>query len=595
MRRRFERLIFAALMLLIPFFAAGEDISLQKARQTAEMFFNNYGVPTRSGSGLTLVNADEVAATRNGAEVAFYIFNRQGGGFAIVSALDAACPILGYSLDHEFGTDDDMPENLAQWLDLYRRQIAERRKSGKGATPQELARWNEIYSPTRTGLPQTVNLNTAEWGQGAPYNGLCPLDADGKKTIAGCTNIAIGQVMYYHKHPKSGTGTLPSYTKNDITIPKLTLGHEYKWDKMIHKYKGTTYTQEQADAVARLVYDVAVMGQASFGSSATSTSTSSAAPKLRTHFGYDNAMVRYSRDYTDDATWKGLMKEELAKMRPIIMTASSTSGGSHAFVVDGYDASDRFHVNWGWNGSSNGYYYISAFGSYVIGQVIWTGVQPDKGNNYVYNLAIRTTTQSGVTYNGIDYQSGTATKGGSIKVRFGAIYNYSPSGQSFSGELNFGHFSKDGTLKSIMMNESVSFSLNSGSYSWSTALRELMITQPIERGDYVEPLYRPSGYTEWQHYYNAANPDDDITGQFPLHMSDYSSLKYTKGSRKFIIYTFTGSKFVLYDKDGNSVRSGSITNTSYTLNLTDTEKYPPGTYTLSLTSGDQSLSFNIIL
>ncbi|MBO4768292.1 MAG: C10 family peptidase [Bacteroidales bacterium] len=589
MTRRLHILLLIGL-LLAPSAAQAEDISLDKARKVAESFFNRLGASTRSSSPLILVNADEVAATRSASEVAFYIFNRQGGGFAIVSALDAACPILGYSTDHEFGTGDDMPENLAEWLDLYRQQIAERRKSGKPATAEELARWEEASFPTRADLPRSVNLNTAEWGQGAPFNRLCPLDTNGKKTIAGCTNIAISQVMFYHKHPHHGTGTLPGYTKKGITIPALPLGHEYQWDKMLHKYKGVSYTEEQGDAAARIVYDVAVMGQASFGNSGTATAVSMS--KLCTYFGYDKALIRYAHNSSDDASWKAIMKEEIARNLPIVMSGSSASGAAHAFVIDGYDASDRFHINWGWNGSSNGYYQLNAFGSYTLSQVIWTGIKPDDGGSFVYNMSI-VTKFSGVTYKGIDYQSGTPTPGSSIKVRFGAVYNYSFT--SFSGQYNFGHFSKDGTLKSIMMETPYTMTtLPANTFYGSTAQRELAITQPIERGDYVEALFRADENSEWQHFYNAANPNDNITGQFPLHISDYSTMSYAMGSRKFVISTFTGSKFVI-TKDGEQVRSGTIGNTNYNINLSDTDKYPPGKYTFTITCGEQSLSFDVIL
>ena len=80
-----SRILFGALILLLfPLSALAEDISLSKARSVAETFFNKYGVSTRSSSQLTLVNAEEVSGTRSSSEISFYIFNRQGGGFAIV-------------------------------------------------------------------------------------------------------------------------------------------------------------------------------------------------------------------------------------------------------------------------------------------------------------------------------------------------------------------------------------------------------------------------------------------------------------------------------------------------------------------------------
>lgn len=52
-------------------------------------------------------------------------------------------------------------------------------------------------------------------------------------------------------------------------------------------------------------------------------------------------------------------------------------GGGHAFVCDGYDsATGLFHFNWGWSGSGNGYYRLSALNPTVQG----TG-----GNSAGYN------------------------------------------------------------------------------------------------------------------------------------------------------------------------------------------------------------------
>ena len=343
---------------------------------------------------------------------------------------------------------------------------------------------------------------------------------------------------------------------------------------------------------ARFVYDIAVMAQASFGNSATSASTGSTVPRLRTYFGYDKGMIRYSRSYLDDSAWKAMLKEEIGNNYPVIFSATNaSSGGGHAFVVDGYDSNDSFHVNWGWNGSSNGYYQLSAFGSYTIGQVAYTRIKPDAGNPIQYNLALRFSDGKG---KGIEYVSGAATRGGSITVNLGLIYNYSYN--SCSADISFGHFSKDGTLKSIMMDEPFHISLGSGSFYTSAHTGKVInITQPIERGDYVEPLFRPDGYTEWQHFYNAANPGNDIVGRLPLHIKDFSTLKYSLGSRKFTISTFTGSKFVITNSAGEEVRNGSIGSPNYILNMTDTEKYPSGKYTITITCGEQLLSFNVVI
>ena len=139
-------LFFAALFLLAAPVLKADDISLGKARTAAEMFFAQCGVDTRAGSQLTLLGTDlTTEPTRSGENAAWYVFNRQGGGFVIISGLDAAYPVLGYSLEHSFCPLEEMPSHMKEWMDLYRDQINERRGSGKPATDAELARWKDTW------------------------------------------------------------------------------------------------------------------------------------------------------------------------------------------------------------------------------------------------------------------------------------------------------------------------------------------------------------------------------------------------------------------------------------------------------------------
>lgn len=49
----------------------------------------------------------------------------------------------------------------------------------------------------------------------------------------------------------------------------------------------------------------------------------------------------------------------LSNDRPIIYGGVDTFNGGHEFVICGYDAQGRVYVNWGWDGSSEGYYDIA--------------------------------------------------------------------------------------------------------------------------------------------------------------------------------------------------------------------------------------------
>ena len=584
-------IFLGVLTAILPSSLSAEDITLGKARATAEMFFSNCGVSTRAGSSLTLVNAEEIAATRSASEAYYYIFNRKEGGFVIISAMDAAIPVLAYSLEHSFSIDEDMPENLRDMLALYQYQIKARRDSGEKATEEELSRWRIANTATRAGIPDAVDLQTPDWGQGAPYNRFCPLDTSGNKTITGCTATAISEVMYFHKWPKAGHGTLPSYTKdNNIVIPELTLGHEYQWDKMIPKYKNAVYTDEQADAVARLMYDVGVMCQAKYGVSATSASSATGVPRLADYFYYDKAITKEYHTYLTDDTWKDIVRNEVGSGRPMLMFSNIPAGGSgHNFVIDGYDAEGRFLVNWGWHGGSNGYYYVGAFhGGYNVGQIAFIGVRPDRGGNYVSNAYLRSTTASGVLYNGMTYTSGSVTPGSQFKIRFGAVYNVATTEMEI--QIQFGHFNKKGELKGYLRPSPLSSNFTVGNYKWwSSVTITLPSDATIEKGDYMEPLYRGAGETEWKHFNNSGEKSD-IVSKFPLDLCNASSISYTQGSQTFVLNTFIGVRWTLSDPDGEQIRSATTATASTKLNLS---QYPSGTYTLDLEYGSQKTTVKL--
>ena len=569
-----------------------EDISLAKAQAAAENFFSQCGVDTRAGSTLTLLGTDLSlsASTRSSQQPAYYIFNRAGGGFVIISALDAAVPVLGYSFEHSFSLDNDMPENLREWMGLYSEQIAGRRASGKAATKEELARWDEAMTPTRGGTaPASIDLKTPDWGQGAPYNRKCPLDTTGKRSLVGCTATAISELMFYHKHPDHGTGTLPGYTAKGITTPSLTLGDEYQWDLMLSKYSGASYTTAQADAAALLCYQVAVMAQASFGSSATSASTTNAAPRLATYMGYSAGLVRYSRDYSTAEQWKSMLKAQLQDSLPILFSASSESGSGHAFLVDGYDEADRFLVNFGWNGTSNGYYQIDAFGSFTVSQRAFTGLKPSEGEDWKDNLLLRTYTSGSTAYNGLVPRSGTFSTGNTVKIRFGAVYNYGY--QSFSGRINFAHVDKDGVVKGSMMRATdLTLSLSADSYTYFSTDQQLQITEPIERGDRIKPFYRRNGVEEWTAFgYNASQ--EALIPELPLHIQDYTSVDFVVSTRKMTITTFPASKYVLKDENDIAVKQGTVASTGTI--ILSTSSYS-GRYLLTITAGTQELTLELV-
>ena len=106
-------------------------------------------------------------------------------------------------------------------------------------------------------------------------------------------------------------------------------------------------------------------------------------------FGYRQTTRLLHRDNYETADWEAMMLEDLTLGRPILYTGSGEVGG-HAYVVDGYDG-NMYHINWGWEGSWNGYFALDAFDvgdiSFSWGQSMLYGLYPSE-NVPVYDIDV---------------------------------------------------------------------------------------------------------------------------------------------------------------------------------------------------------------
>ena len=207
-----------------------------------------------------------------------------------------------------------------------------------------------------------VNLNTAEWGQGSPYNKLC-FTSGGKQAVTGCVPTAYAILMQYHKWPLRA---IEKTVYHSGTGESITLGHEYDWDNMLDNY-AYGYSGTQAIAVAKLMRDLGYTYQVEYGTSSTvSGGGGEGAAKLIEVFKYksespntSSATMATSRDVLgNDELWVQYIKESLDAGCPIPYSSSTTSGGRHIFILDGYTDNGYFHFNWGWGGNGNGWFKL---------------------------------------------------------------------------------------------------------------------------------------------------------------------------------------------------------------------------------------------
>ena len=232
-----------------------------------------------------------------------------------------------------------------------------------------------------------VNLNTAAWGQNTPYNKFC-FTTNGEQAKTGCVPTAYAILMQYHKWP---TEANEKKVYHSGTGESITLGHEYDWDNMLADYGGT-YSDAEEVAVATLMRDLGWAYGVDYGTGSTQSSLGGeGAGKLIEIFKYksespstSSATKATSRDIlANDELWVQYIKESLDAGCPIPYSSTTTSGGRHIFILDGYTDNGYFHFNWGWGGQGNGWFKLNemkpdAYSDYSKSHKAYFMLKPDK-------------------------------------------------------------------------------------------------------------------------------------------------------------------------------------------------------------------------
>lgn len=266
------------------------------------------------------------------------------GNSVILSADSEAMPLIGIA-DSQFDPAN-VPPAMREMLDGYADEIGQLRAGLTAA----------VAAPSRAAdLAAVEPLCPTIWDQGAPYNAFCP-DIDGVQAPTGCVATAIAQVLYTYKYPERLTSDI-SYAKGDKTY-KLTAAEcgDFGWSDM----KQTYGAADDATPVARLMQACGYAASMNYGAQVSGANMTVLLSGLLNYFDYDRTMRMENRDWYTLDQWQQIIWDELAQGYPVCYSGSAPSGGSHAFVVDGYKSDGYFHLNWGWGGQGNGYFLLSA-------------------------------------------------------------------------------------------------------------------------------------------------------------------------------------------------------------------------------------------
>lgn len=364
-----KNILAICLALLVSTSALAGTINAAVARQKAEAFLKAAGLQTPT-------DLHDITATTPFTE--FYVFTLGEQGFVLVSGADCGQSILGYSMTNRFEVQN-MPAHIRAWLDGYETELRQLRQQ-----PSDNPKTGSVApQPVLTVVPP---LMTTTWNQSPYYNTLCPDDTDAnERTVTGCVATATAQIMKFWNHPATGHGS-HSYTDPNYGLQSADFGATtYAWASMPNSLSAGS-TTAQVNAVATLMYHIGVADEMRYGIASTGGSgaqnhnfmgeiTPSSQTALMKHFKYCPDMVTLAREDYTNAQYTALLKAELDASRPILFSGHDVGGG-HSFVIDGYNSSDQFHVNWGWGSYCDGYYLIGALNPAGSG----TG-----GNNGTYN------------------------------------------------------------------------------------------------------------------------------------------------------------------------------------------------------------------
>ncbi|GAB1405445.1 hypothetical protein MASR1M74_26260 [Lentimicrobium sp.] len=287
----------------------------------------------------------------------YYTFSFNAGGFVMVAADDASIPVLGYS--HEGDFDGELNPAAKAWFEGYDNEISAIITSRMSNT-ETREKWDNILNNNMEREIMDVNpLISTTWDQGCYYNAMCPPEPGAGygscgRVWTGCVATTMAVIMKYHQWPVTGIGyhsyTHPTYGLQTADFSSVT----YDYASMPNKATSPN------TALATLMYHCGVAVDMNYGPDGSGAYSEDVPYAMVNYFNYaPSTELKYKDNYPVMADWYALLRAELDAARPVYYAGSSQSSGGHAWILDGYRMSDnKFHFDWGWSGSSNGYYAI---------------------------------------------------------------------------------------------------------------------------------------------------------------------------------------------------------------------------------------------
>lgn len=342
--------LFLALCLFSGNLVNAQIVSPEEANTVAANFATQ-----RLGNNFAPYFSEFYTAEYNG-QTTYYVFNLFPEGFVIVSANKNVVPILAFSPENNCPKNHSIPA-LSALLGNYSKQISETSELKNYRNPENQQLWSDyLQGVIKSPKGQVEPLLTTTWDQNTYYNEFCPADPDGPddKCVTGCVATALGQLVNYFRWPQSGVG---SYTSEDTVYGSLTVNYaaaHYDFNEM-----AIDLTRSNPET-AELIYNIGVGVDMHYGPDGSGMNNHKAAHVVKSFFKYVDSTQYIFRDSVT-LNWDSVIISHLERGIPMYYAGwgDTIYMSGHAFVVDGYQDTCYFHINWGWGGSSDAYFYTS--------------------------------------------------------------------------------------------------------------------------------------------------------------------------------------------------------------------------------------------
>ena len=335
---------------------------------------------TRSGKPRSINTADvqyivNTSSTRSTEEpdTLMYVFNYEdNAGFAVVSANRATEELIAVTEQGNYVAGEETGNGgFDLYMDMAEEYVtmAAEPLPGIGGDDDGPVGFKQVKYETTIDTTIVGPYLNVQWGQSMPYNSYCP-QPDGIRTAAGCVATAIAQIMSYYKYPSSIT----------ISYENPSYNYLLDWDAILMHRSNNDCNCDNHEMIGRFIRQIGDLVNMDYG-------TQSGAFDKDVPYAF--SVLGYKHDaYTSYSSYKltsSLSKNKLVYMSGVRMNGDDKVG--HAWVVDGYksityhhteymkedyelfwtitnqstDIITYHHINWGWDGTSNGYFIKDVF------------------------------------------------------------------------------------------------------------------------------------------------------------------------------------------------------------------------------------------